>query len=315
MGSRSHQVLGNALVLLIVAAASGVLAALLAGPDVSVLTGWLSGGPANRAEDVAHTPVPVEPQTAEPAPAPAPEASSGAEQGREEAGTPKAHADAAAELNSGEARPADVAATEERQDRARERQVVDILSRNLAAARDEVILLKAGLAAGEAERLKLSEDIQNAHAVAAEHKRALEQERDKAAALTLALESTRQQVEHLSAEAARAQAELAKHKRALEQERENAATVALDLDSTRDQVEHLTAEAARAQTELAEHKQALDRERKRAFILEPPVVVLGTPIPVKTTPVPAVPQPKLPPAPAQPGAGPTKPADAATTKR
>ena len=113
-----------------------------------------------------------------------------------------------------------------------------------------------------------------------------------------------------------ANAEAAAHRQALEQEREETTALARDLESTREQVEYLTAKAARAQAEAAEHMQALDRERKRAFILEPPAVVLGPPISVKTTPVPGESQRKIAPsAPMQQSFGATATADDQAVRR
>ena len=165
--------------------------------------------------------------------------------------------------------------------------------------------------------------------ITGEEGQAGERERELINSLTRDLASAREEVTLLKARLATEVAErlkvsqdmqsastaAAEHRQALEREREAAAALARDLESTREQVEYLMAEAARAQAEVAEHKQALDRERKRAFILEPPVVVLGTPIPVKTTPVAAESPSKVPPSPLQHSSGPKNTPDEPTVRR
>ena len=187
-GSR-RRLLANALVLLILAGASGVLALLLVGTEGHDVIGSGSGGAA--LESAEH-----------PAAAPA----------------------AGLDVRS-EAQPTQPPAAipgEERHAGEPERELISVLTRDLASAREEVALLKARLAAEVAERLKLSQAVQSANAAAAEHRQALEHEREEAAALARDLESTREQVKYLMAKAAQAQAETTEHKQALDRERKRA---------------------------------------------------------------------------------------------
>ena len=186
---RRGGLLANAVALLILAAASGVLALLLVETDGSSVASWIFGGPASRGADHA------------------------------------AESSAPGVTPRNEPRPAEPAATttaEEGQAGERQRQLVDTLARDLALVREEVALLKARLAAEVAERLKASAALERANLAAAEHRQASEDARQQAATLARDLESTREQVENLRAEAARAEAEIAEHKQALDRERKRA---------------------------------------------------------------------------------------------
>ena len=169
-----------------------------------------------------------------------------------------------------------------------ERQQIEVLARQLASAREDVVALTARVTALTDARTEAEKALQIAQASAAEQKLALEQERQRGDALVRELASAREEVEArkaaanaADASAKNAQASAAEQKQAAEQERQQIEVLAHQLASAREDVGTLTArvtaltdartEAEKAlqtaQASAAEQKLALEQERQRGDAL------------------------------------------------
>ena len=197
---------------------------------------------------------------------------------REEVATRKAAADAA----DASSKNALASATEQTQAAERERQRGEVLAHQLASARVDIETLTARVTALTEERSDAEKALHTAQALAAQQKRALEQERERGDTFLV----KRQEVgTHSSANAAAASAKnplvAATKTKAAAQARQRGEALAHQLASAREDLGTLTArvtaltdarsEAEKAlqaaQTLAAEQKLALEQERERGEVL------------------------------------------------
>jgi hypothetical protein len=151
---------------------------------------------------------------------------------------------------------AEAAAAEEKQAIDREHERADALTRDLAAAREELETLKTQTAVANPARTEAETQARlAADASAAEQRQALDREHERADALSRDLNAAREQVQSLTARHVEssqamqaANAAAAGDKQALVQERQQAATLARDLAAARQDLQALRTSVATRNT-------------------------------------------------------------------